>query len=1328
MPIKYHIAVALFLLLTNNSFSQNTIDTNATTKSKTYAIVIGISNYENASIPKLNYSHKDATQFYEWLKSKPGGSVPDYQIKLLTNEQATISAIYNGLDWLREMVQKGDIVYFYFSGHGDMEIDSASISQGYLLAYNSPSNNYAKNAVSINDINYTANILSTKNEAQLVLITDACHSGKLAGDFFKGKQLSSKNLRAVQNTQIRITSCAENEEAAEGTAWGGGSGVFSYYLLMGLNGMADSIKDNEVKLFELNNYLSSAISKDETLLNDNFKQHPVITGNNLIPIAPIDSFTLKLMQEGIKNKIKPIINLQSGLQSLSNLGIQPIDQFFEFAKTENFDLETDFSEYLNITIDSIPARIVSNYLAKIEKSKSELSLWDQFGNYDNTILVKAESNIAKIKTLHYQLNSLKSVGTRFKQKFVQMVHDKAQLLINAYLKGDIAELEKRQYYYSGNRTYTAFLTQIDLALKLSTPLSYIENLLLTQERYLTGLNARLEMETSFNTDSLLNAALACQYQALKYNPYAPYINNEIGNLYIQKKMYDSAEYHFSIASVLAPTWAIPWSNKIKLYLANNNLPKAKEAITNALALQPNLAFVKVNAGLVMEKEKNLLAAITYYQQAIAQNNIHYLPFERLGMVYIETGDYAKADYYFYEAKKRKETFNINDLLFTTGVALNIPFNDFPPVPNCSKDSLISNTILQSYLLLDEAIILYNTDSGKAEAKQKFAKALNKNTDLPLAHHFLGKIYFEQKHWQIAEQEIRLAIKNYKVKSELNNFLTKSLLDTTIYDVAKCIVDKIVENVYEQTEDYYILANIFENTKRNEDATKTYEQITIIENKGLLDQAAFIGIDDIIWSRQYLWQSKLSSENDYLSFVATEKYNEGLLLGGYIKASKAYETAGNYEKAEKILLNQLQIANDAIHIRMGIINDKKKSSKIVFDTKYNEYWYAYNHQPESETYWFYKRMLALNPLNPDPVWKEKAALFLYRRLALTYNQLPINEQHQFYKTLQNQMHLVLQIGSYQWSEFINSLPKHGYPLLPFLHNWPNRTIIFKLPATNEIIYFHNPQTDIVIEALELMKQAIKFSGDVIPRRELREALADLYSWTNNSDDALPIYTTLISQAPHDLNLRNKLIAKLITFGSLVQARNHLDTLYVNGQILKNQLVTLANYQILSGQKTKAEIVIKNVKFIDIFQKDSLMNFYARKNWLNNKPQKALKYLKDSLQQIAIIKRDSWRPIFHENDQAFFRLYAIARMYGMMKKYKKAKIILDSLQNSGFEYNYMLNNDPVWKSIKYKSIWQSILYKSQNVFMDYNVEKAEELNKSNWFKIPLKTFHGQNTNGQ
>lgn len=90
-------------------------------KGNIYAVVIGISNYESSGIDQLEFAHKDAEVFAGFLKSASGGAVPEENIRVLLNEKATFSAIYDALYWLRRSCSKDDLVYFYFSGHGDTE-------------------------------------------------------------------------------------------------------------------------------------------------------------------------------------------------------------------------------------------------------------------------------------------------------------------------------------------------------------------------------------------------------------------------------------------------------------------------------------------------------------------------------------------------------------------------------------------------------------------------------------------------------------------------------------------------------------------------------------------------------------------------------------------------------------------------------------------------------------------------------------------------------------------------------------------------------------------------------------------------------------------------------------------------------------------------------------------------------------------------------------------------------------------------------------------------------------------------------------------------------
>ncbi|MEL7021871.1 MAG: caspase family protein, partial [Bacteroidota bacterium] len=83
---------------------------------KIWAVVVGVGRY--AHMPALKFTDDDAYQIYAFLKSPEGGALPDQQLKVLVDEDATRKNI---LQTTREVMLKADendVVMFYFSGHG----------------------------------------------------------------------------------------------------------------------------------------------------------------------------------------------------------------------------------------------------------------------------------------------------------------------------------------------------------------------------------------------------------------------------------------------------------------------------------------------------------------------------------------------------------------------------------------------------------------------------------------------------------------------------------------------------------------------------------------------------------------------------------------------------------------------------------------------------------------------------------------------------------------------------------------------------------------------------------------------------------------------------------------------------------------------------------------------------------------------------------------------------------------------------------------------------------------------------------------------------------
>jgi hypothetical protein len=796
-------------------------------QTKTFGVIIGITSYENSEIPKLQFADKDANLFYSHLRSSSGGNVPKENLKLLLNKEATISAIYEALDWLKEQCSENDLAYIHFSGHGDLETKEHK-TLGYLLAYNSPPNNYSNNAISLEELNADANFLTLEKKAKVILVTDACHSGKLAGDFFKGKQFVNEQLQIVLNNEVRLTSCAVDEEAAEGQQWGNGRGVFSYYLINGLSGFADISKDGTIVLQELKEFFKISFKDEKSLISLNLKQNPVLDGNPNFPVgrdidSTFESNRLSLNSEDNSN------GLPAGLSIFQRAQPQAIDYFFQIIDTIAIENSIDFNTFSNVSEEDFPIKFIRHF--NPDSASAEFTSVDLVPNqelFESSPEFRNEFKNKVYSILNSQVSRSKSLQRQLTKRFIVYAHNSSQKIINAYLASEGSEMEKRQYY-ARLTGYSEFLKMIKVANKLVPSQNHLANVLEVNYHYLSGLVARLNLARSSKTDSLLQIAFPAQFRALKLEPFGAYIHNEIGNLYTYKNMLDSAKYHYDFASVLAPTWVIPWSNKIRLNLLWNKLDLGLEALSVADSLKPGFDLVQINGGMLMERISKF-AAEEYYLNAIKKNKQHYLPFERLAYLFTQTGEFEMADWLFYASEELKSGYNIFAPHFEAGIAATFGVNDYRiPIPERADCDIMSNNLgYRKYRLLFEAL------SSESDSTKTLDSLMNEYPELPLGNHYLGKKFFKNEQWTSAKKHFQKAVENYedqvKMGLSIANDLNIEILDS-------CLVAYYESYHYDIMEDYNLLSVTFEKLDSKEQAVEQYEKIIELDsiNSGLTEE-------------------------------------------------------------------------------------------------------------------------------------------------------------------------------------------------------------------------------------------------------------------------------------------------------------------------------------------------------------------------------------------------------------------------------------------------------------------------------------------------------------
>ncbi len=516
-------------------------------KPKSYALVIGVSEYEDPKITSLKHAHKDAGAFADFCAASSGLNIPADQMKVLTNEKASYWNIVDGLDWLKSSAQKDDQVYIYFAGHGDME--SKELKYGYLLAHDSRYMNYLGRSLSLDLLNKTAHTLTVNKKAKVFLITDACHSGKLAGVDFNGSNLVALNLmQLVSNNEVRITSCNEGELSYEDEVWGDGRGAFSYFLTRGMSGEADGVggkKDGNITIGEIKSYLNGKVP-DNVRTVKKAKQNPVVMGTETTILNPFKS-SAGSQNVAMAAQATNEISSNTGSRSASAESINVMEEdIMNAISSKAKDKNIDFKQ-----LSSKPVSEIVNVLLK-ELTKSK--------KYNKKKLYSAQSQQIVAKTLY----------------------DKVQEIIDLYLSGDEEELEKRRYYSQVDKPYEQYPYMLEIAIKLLPKDHSLIPSLLMQKEYLTGLTYRLKVPFTKDYLVLIDTAFIHQQKALSIDSNAAYIHNEIGILNNYKKNYEQARYHFEKASVISPLWALPYSNLANLHLTVKDDSIAKNYVDIAI--------------------------------------------------------------------------------------------------------------------------------------------------------------------------------------------------------------------------------------------------------------------------------------------------------------------------------------------------------------------------------------------------------------------------------------------------------------------------------------------------------------------------------------------------------------------------------------------------------------------------------------------------------------------------------------------------------------------------------------------------------------------------
>ncbi len=562
------------------------------------AVVVGISDYQDKDIPDLRFADRDAEAFANFLRSPAGGSLDGDHLKLLTNKDATTAQFDAALGWLMDESKEGDQAIIYFSGHGDVETKTRS-QQGFLLCWDSPPQAYVSGAYPIFFLKEVVSTLSMENKARVIVITDACRSGKLAGNAVGGSQLTSQNLAQQFANEIKILSCQPNEYSIEGEQWGGGRGAFSFHLVEGLYGMADGNADASVNLMEIGRYLDDHVTTEVAPQS----QVPMTVGNRTECLAAVFP---DLLAQVRKNKA---------------------GQLPTFSPTDSRGIEEDVLATVDTTV-----RELYRLFKKALKDKVFLEPANACADayYERLI---AEP---KMERLHNAM----------RRNYAAALQDDAQQSLNAILRSDPYELGKNPDSYD---KYSDYLNR---AVEILGPQHYMFKSLKSKQGYFKAKTFHQINYPDLKPGELEANKLEVLNQSLSMDSTASYIYNLIGSILVAA--FDNPQKampYLDKATALSPTWALAWKNLGRCLNAGGMTVEAELAYFKAVQLDSFFLPTYIELASMYQEAGNLEASKYWCEKLVLKmeqyrqthTELPLIYYRDLGVAFNWLGNYKEAE-------------------------------------------------------------------------------------------------------------------------------------------------------------------------------------------------------------------------------------------------------------------------------------------------------------------------------------------------------------------------------------------------------------------------------------------------------------------------------------------------------------------------------------------------------------------------------------------------------------------------------------------------------------------------------------------------------------
>jgi len=222
------------------------------------ALIIGVADYEKTNANAL-YADKDAQQFYDYARMKLG--IPSSNIKELVNAKADRVEIGLAVqDWIARSTKSGKTdIYVFFAGHGLASDDGKNM---FLLPYDGSPRLLKASAIRRKEL---FDNIQQSNPRSVTVFLDTCYSGTTRGTdmLVASRPIMIKAKEQAIPSNFTVFSAAAGDQTSKPLEEAK-HGMFSYFLMKGMEGDADSNNDNKITAQELHNYVKENVTQQSS--------------------------------------------------------------------------------------------------------------------------------------------------------------------------------------------------------------------------------------------------------------------------------------------------------------------------------------------------------------------------------------------------------------------------------------------------------------------------------------------------------------------------------------------------------------------------------------------------------------------------------------------------------------------------------------------------------------------------------------------------------------------------------------------------------------------------------------------------------------------------------------------------------------------------------------------------------------------------------------------------------------------------------------------------------------------------------------------------------